>query len=163
MQGEMFCFQCEQTAGGKGCTKLGICGKTTEIAAMQDLLIYQLKGISCYAVKLLDNAEKLDESWIAFVENSMFMTLTNVNFDPEDHLKMLEKSQVIKEAVRKKVGEGVQTEEALYNLSDTKEQILEDAKKAGVMYDPVSYTHLRAHETRHDLVCRLLLEKKKKK
>ena len=62
MQGKMFCFQCEQTAGGKGCTNLGICGKTPEIAAMQDLLIYQLKGISCYAVKLLDKGNKLDES-----------------------------------------------------------------------------------------------------
>ena len=45
----MFCYQCEQTAGGKGCTKLGVCGKTPEVAALQDLLIYQAKGISCYA------------------------------------------------------------------------------------------------------------------
>lgn len=136
MQGKMFCFQCEQTAGGKGCTNLGVCGKTPEIAALQDLLIYQLKGISCYAVKLLDKGEKLDKSWITFIENSMFMTLTNVNFDPEDHLKMLRRSQVIKEDIRKKVGEEkVKSEEALYNLSDSKEQMLEDAKKAGIMYD----------------------------
>ena len=45
----MFCYQCEQTVGGKGCTKRGVCGKTPEIANLQDLLIYQLKGISCYA------------------------------------------------------------------------------------------------------------------
>ena len=45
----MFCYQCEQTAGGKGCTKMGVCGKTPEVAALQDLLIYQIKGISCYA------------------------------------------------------------------------------------------------------------------
>ena len=51
---EMFCYQCEQTAGGKGCTKLGVCGKTPEIAALQDLLIFQLKGISCYAKALAD-------------------------------------------------------------------------------------------------------------
>ena len=136
MQGKMFCYQCEQTAGGKGCTNIGVCGKTPEIAAMQDLLIYQLKGISCYATKLLDKGEKLDKSWISFVENSLFMTLTNVNFDPEAHIDMLKKSQVIKEEVRKKVqDEKVNGEEALYNLSDSKEQILEDAKKAGVMYD----------------------------
>ena len=135
MQGEMFCFQCEQTAGGKGCTKIGVCGKTPEIAAMQDLLIYQLKGISCYATKLLEKGEKLDKSWVSFIENSLFMTLTNVNFDPEAHMKALKKSQEIKEEVRKKVGEGVQGEEALYNLSDSKEEILKDAKKAGVMYD----------------------------
>lgn len=136
MQGKMFCFQCEQTAGGKGCTNVGVCGKTPEIAAMQDLLIYQLKGISCYVIKLLDKGQKPESSWVSFLENSLFMTLTNVNFDPEDHLNMLKRSQVIKEEVRKKVGEEkVKAEEALYNLSDSKEQILEDAKKAGVMYD----------------------------
>src|SRR5665648_889379 len=129
MQGEMFCFQCEQTAGGKGCTRLGVCGKTPEIAALQDLLIYQLKGISCYVTKLLDKGQKPEKSWVSFVENALFMTLTNVNFDPEDHLKMLKKSQELKEDVRKKVGqENVKAEEALYNS--------------------VSYTHLRAHETR---------------
>jgi hydroxylamine reductase len=135
MQGEMFCFQCEQTAGGKGCTKIGVCGKTPEIAAMQDLLIYQLKGISCYATKLLEKGEKLDKSWVSFIENSLFMTLTNVNFDPESHMKALKESQEIKEEIKKKVGEELQGEEALYNLSDSKEQILDDAKKAGVMYD----------------------------
>ena len=45
---EMFCYQCEQTANGKGCTKQGVCGKTPEVANLQDLLIFQLKGISCY-------------------------------------------------------------------------------------------------------------------
>mgnify|MGYP001304132119 CR=1 FL=1 len=136
MQGEMFCFQCEQTAFGKGCTKVGVCGKTPEIAAMQDLLIYQLKGISCYATKLLDKGEKLDKSWVSFIENSLFMTLTNVNFNPDTHMEMLKKSQVIKEEVRKKsLGEKIAGEEALYNLSESKIQILQDAKKAGIMYD----------------------------
>ncbi|MBM7871606.1 hydroxylamine reductase [Clostridium pascui] len=136
MQQEMFCYQCEQTAGGKGCTKIGVCGKTPEIAAMQDLLIYQLKGISSYVVKLIEKGEKLDKSLISFVEDSLFMTLTNVNFDPEAHLDMLKKSQKIKEEVRRKVGqEDINSDEALYDLSNSKEEILEDAKKAGVMYD----------------------------
>jgi hydroxylamine reductase len=136
MQGKMFCFQCEQTAGGKGCTNIGVCGKTPEIAAMQDLLIYQLKGISCYATKLLGSGEKLPKSWVSFVENSLFMTLTNVNFDPNAHMDMLKKSQIIKEEIRKKASnEKITAEEATYNLSDSKEQILEDAKKAGIMYD----------------------------
>ncbi len=136
MQGKMFCFQCEQTAGGKGCTNIGVCGKTPEIAAMQDLLIYQLKGISCYATTLLGRGEKIDKSLVTFIENSLFMTLTNVNFDPEAHINALKKSQEIKEEVRKKAGQvEVVGEEALYNLSASKEQILEDAKCAGVMYD----------------------------
>jgi len=133
---KMFCYQCEQTVGGKGCTKIGVCGKTPEIAAMQDLLIYQLKGISIYAKKLLDNNEKFDDSIATFVEDSLFMTLTNVNFDPNAHITMLEKSQEIKEDLRKKVSDSnISSDYALYNLSSSKEEILEDAKKAGIMYD----------------------------
>lgn len=135
MQEEMFCYQCEQTAGGKGCTKIGVCGKTPEIAGMQDLLIYQLKGISSYCTKLLKKGEKIDKDIVSFVEDSLFMTLTNVNFDPEVHLKTLKKSQIIKEELRQKVQEEVTTPEALYNLSDSKDEILEDSKKAGIMYD----------------------------
>ncbi|MBE6090016.1 MAG: hydroxylamine reductase [Clostridium beijerinckii] len=133
---KMFCYQCEQTAGGKGCTKIGVCGKTPEIAAMQDLLIYQLKGISVYANELLIKSEKIDTSVASFVEDSLFMTLTNVNFDPKSHLIQLKKSQEIKESLREKVkSENISSPEALYNLSDSKESILEDAEKAGIMYD----------------------------
>ena len=133
---EMFCYQCEQTAGGKGCTKIGVCGKTPEIAALQDLLIYQLKGISLYAKKLLEQNEKVDISIATFVEDSLFTTLTNVNFDPNAHIVMLKKSQEIKEALREKIGtEKLTSPYALYNLSSSKEEILEDAKKAGIMYD----------------------------
>ena len=136
MTNQMFCYQCEQTAGGKGCTKIGVCGKTPEIAAMQDLLIYQLKGISVYAKELLKKNEKVNTSIASFVEDSLFMTLTNVNFDPAAHINALEKSQKIKEELRKKVGdEKIDSPYALYNLSSTKEEILEDAKIAGIMYD----------------------------
>ena len=99
---QMFCYQCEQTAGGKGCTKIGVCGKTPEIAAMQDLLIYQLKGISIYAKELLNRNEKIDDSMASFVEDCLFMTLTNVNFDPKSHITMLKRSQQVKEDLRKK-------------------------------------------------------------
>lgn len=133
---QMFCYQCEQTAGGKGCTKIGVCGKTPEIAAMQDLLIYQLKGISIYANELLNRTEKIDDSIASFVEDGLFMTLTNVNFDPKSHITMLKRSQEIKEDLRKKVSDSNTTSDyALYNLSSSKEEILEDAKKAGIMYD----------------------------
>ena len=136
MVDQMFCYQCEQTAGGKGCTKIGVCGKTPEISAMQDLLIYQLKGISVYAKKLLDKNETIDISIASFVEDSLFMTLTNVNFDPVAHLNALKKSQKIKEDLRVKVGDvKIDSPYALYNLSSSKEEILEDAKKAGIMYD----------------------------
>lgn len=63
----MFCYQCEQTAGGKGCTKLGVCGKTPEVSNLQDLLIFQLKGISCYAKEIIEKGEELDKNIVSFL------------------------------------------------------------------------------------------------
>ena len=80
---EMFCYQCEQTANQKGCTKLGVCGKTPEVANLQDLLIFQIKGISCYAKPLIEKGTPMDKSVVSFIENVLFTTLTNVNFDAE--------------------------------------------------------------------------------
>ena len=85
---EMFCYQCEQTAGGKGCTKQGVCGKTAEVANLQDLLLYQLKGISVYAKALMDAGENPEARVVRFVENCLFTTLTNVNFDAAVHVLM---------------------------------------------------------------------------
>lgn len=131
----MFCYQCEQTVGGKGCTKLGVCGKTPEIAGLQDLLIYQLKGISSYAKPLIENEEKIDKEIVAFVENALFTTLTNVNFDVDDHIKLLKESQQIKQKLRSKAPKGEYNDYATYNLSDSLDQMLKDAEKAGIMYD----------------------------
>lgn len=136
MEYPMFCYQCEQTAGGKGCTKVGVCSKTPEIAALQDLLIYQIKGISCYAKELIDKGEKIDKEIVSFVENSLFTTLTNVNFDGDVHEKMLRQSQEIKQSLRSRVSSCANCcEQAEYNLSDTRDQMLKDAKRAGIMYD----------------------------
>lgn len=132
----MFCYQCEQTVGGKGCTKMGVCGKTPEIANLQDLLIYQLKGISCYAKDLIDKGETIDKSIVAFVENSLFTTLTNVNFDAEVHVKLLKESQKIKEELRSKASTDKEyPEQATYNLSKTKDEMLKDSVRAGIMFD----------------------------
>lgn len=131
----MFCYQCEQTFGGKGCTKMGVCGKTPEIAGLQDLLIYQLKGISIYAKALLDRKEKIDKEVVEFVEDSLFTTLTNVNFDAEVHVELLKKSQEIKDKLRELYGEEILKEQATYRLKDRKEDMLKDAEVAGIMYD----------------------------
>ncbi|AIY82437.1 hydroxylamine reductase [Clostridium baratii str. Sullivan] len=135
MENSMFCYQCEQTFGGKGCTKMGICGKTPEIAGLQDLLIYQLKGISIYAKALLDRKEKIDKEVVEFVEDSLFTTLTNVNFDAEVHVELLKKSQEIKDKLRELYGEEILKEQATYRLKDRKENMLKDAEVAGIMYD----------------------------
>lgn len=135
MKNEMFCYQCEQTANSKACTKMGVCGKTPEIANLQDLLIYQLKGISVYAKVIIDENEDLNEEIVKFVENSLFATLTNVNFDLDVHIKMLIESQKIKEELRLKAKKIDYPKEATYNLSSTKEEMLNDAIQAGIMYD----------------------------
>ena len=131
----MFCYQCEQTAGGKGCTKVGVCGKTAEIANLQDLLIYQLKGIACYGKNILDQGKKVDESVSKFIEDCLFTTLTNVNFDSAVHIELLKESQKIKENLRKQANCEIDRDVALYNLSNDKESMLKDSVKAGIMYD----------------------------
>ena len=133
---DMFCYQCEQTAGGKGCTKLGVCGKTPEIANLQDLLIYQLKGISFYAKHLLDSGLNIDKSIVSFIENCLFTTLTNVNFNVDDHVRLLKQSRDIKNSLKNMVGttEYV-TPAAAYELPETKADMLRDAPMAGIMYD----------------------------
>lgn len=145
---EMFCYQCEQTANGKGCTRLGVCGKTPEIANLQDLLIYQVKGISYYGKVLSELGHPIEKAVIAFIESVLFTTLTNVNFDAEVHVQLLQESQKIKDSLREKVSasEGssnlhdsdycsCHTAQAQYRLPSTKSEMLHDAPIAGIMYD----------------------------
>lgn len=142
---EMFCYQCEQTAGGKGCTKLGVCGKTPEIANLQDLLLFQLKGISNYGKILLDQGETVDESVISFIENCLFTTLTNVNFDANVHEELLRESQRIKERMRELAGEAEGTNMYMaYCLPQTRTEMLRDAQKAGIMYDKLLDPDIRS-------------------
>lgn len=137
MENAMFCYQCEQTVGSKGCTKVGVCSKSPELAALQDLLIYQLKGIGFYGYNLLKKGKKIDDEVYKFVMDASFATLTNVNFDPDIFVNYLKHAQKIKEDLSTKSSElpAKIPEEATYKLSETKEQMLVDAKKAGIMYD----------------------------
>lgn len=133
---DMFCYQCEQTAGGKGCTKLGVCGKTPEIANLQDLLIYQLKGISFYAKHLLDSGLNVDKSIVSFIENCLFTTLTNVNSNVDDHVRLLKQSRDIKNNLKNMVGTTEYiTPAAAYELPEAKADMLRDAPIAGIMHD----------------------------
>lgn len=76
----MFCFQCQETARGTGCEVRGVCGKTEEVAKLQDLLIYTLKGISQIVIKGKLDIDKLSDINHQML-NSLFMTITNANFD----------------------------------------------------------------------------------
>ncbi len=136
---EMFCYQCEQTAGGKGCTKQGVCGKTAEVANLQDLLLYQLKGISVYAKALMDAGENPEPRVVRFVENCLFTTLTNVNFDAAVHVDLLKQSQKIKEELRGRAKKARLAEpkavQAAFNLPETKAEMLRVSEVAGIMYE----------------------------
>jgi hydroxylamine reductase len=98
----MFCYQCEQTAKGEGCTRVGVCGKQPEVAGLQDLLIYALKGLSLYAVE----GRKVgihDRNINVFTVQALFSTLTNVNFDPERFVKLINQCVQLRDELKEKV------------------------------------------------------------
>jgi len=84
----MFCYQCEQTVGGTGCTKLGACGKNEDIQSLQDILLFGLKGIAAYAYHARELGAK-DEQVDGFMHEALFKTVTNVSFDLNDHIQMV--------------------------------------------------------------------------
>ena len=95
----MFCFQCEQTVDGKGCTQVGICGKDDDTATLQDLLVHALKGISMFAhraAKLGAHCAAVDE----FVVEALFATLTNVNFDPVSVSALIKQAASMRDRAR---------------------------------------------------------------
>ena len=98
----MFCYQCEQTAKGEGCTKIGVCGKEPDVATLQDLLIYALKGLSLYAVE----GRKVgvtDREVNIFTVEAIFSTLTNVNFDPARFVQMIQRCVTLRDNLKEKV------------------------------------------------------------
>ncbi len=90
----MFCFQCQETALNKACTLKGVCGKTSDVANLQDLLIFLLKGISRNTVKLREAGLEISSNTNKFVMESLFMTITNANFDKERFIER------VKEAIK---------------------------------------------------------------
>ena len=81
MENAMFCFQCQETALCKGCTRVGVCGKKPEVARMQDLLIYATKGLSAVATRLRAEGGTVSREVNHLVTCNLFVTITNANFD----------------------------------------------------------------------------------
>jgi len=96
----MFCYQCEQTAQGSGCTNFGVCGKSPEVADLQDLLIHVTKGISMYAHRARALGVS-DQEIDSFVVEALFTTVTNVNFDEERMEQMIRRAEIIRAKARK--------------------------------------------------------------
>jgi hydroxylamine reductase len=98
----MFCYQCQETAKGTGCTIYGVCGKTDEVANLQDLLLFVIKGISIYSTRLRESGLE-DEAVNKFVFESLFMTITNANFDKERFLQQVREGLKLREMTRQKL------------------------------------------------------------
>ena len=83
MENRMFCYQCQETAKGTGCTMRGVCGKLPETAGLQDLLVYVTKGLSAVTTQLRAEGKEVSEQVNHLVSLNLFTTITNANFDDE--------------------------------------------------------------------------------
>lgn len=142
---EMFCYQCEQAANGTGCKNAGVCGKKPEVAALQDLILFQLKGIGYLAheARLLG---KSDPAADRFIVEALFTTVTNVNFDPERLEKIIREGEAIRQkalalytAAAKTVTGQVDGFDlpaaALFSPSETLDELVESGKEHGILAD----------------------------
>jgi len=145
---QMFCYQCEQTAKGQGCTIVGVCGKTPDVATLQDLLVYLLRGVSQLAIE----AEKIgvkDEQLGVFTCKALFATLTNVNFDADSIVEYIKKAAELREQLRLKMqakGASVSFNEGPVTLilGKTKESLIEQGKLLGIKSDPAENPDLHS-------------------
>ena len=105
MENQMFCYQCQETAGCKGCTISGVCGKKPEVARMQDLLIYVTKGLSAITTELRAEGNTVDSSIDHLVSVNLFTTITNANFDRDAIIDRIKDTLKTKQSLLKKVSE----------------------------------------------------------
>ena len=99
---QMFCYQCEQTAKGTGCTVAGVCGKTADVANLQDLLVYKLRELSQLVIQAQKTGVR-DEKINVFTAEALFVTLTNVNFDPVAIAAYIRKTAEMHEKLHKQL------------------------------------------------------------
>ena len=96
---KMFCYQCQETAKGTGCTVRGVCGKTSDVANLQDLLLFVLKGIAHYRVQLRA-LDAIDHSADRFILDGLFMTITNANFDKQRFVEKIKEAIKLREQLK---------------------------------------------------------------
>ncbi|HOU24618.1 MAG TPA: hydroxylamine reductase [Anaerolineae bacterium] len=134
---EMFCYQCQETAKNTGCTVRGVCGKEPEVAALQDLLIWTLKGLSFYGVAARKKGADTSEADL-FVAEGLFTTITNANFDPERFVALVKHAVTLRDQLRAKAGvAGPVPEMATWKPSKwTVEELVAKGATVGVRSDP---------------------------
>lgn len=103
MEQNMFCYQCQETAGCSGCTRMGVCGKTPQVAAMQDLLIWVTKGLSAVTTQLRKEGQDVDRKINHLITRNLFTTITNVNFDNESIIAQMEETLRVKDGLLSRI------------------------------------------------------------
>ena len=131
----MFCYQCEQTAQGKGCTQMGVCGKNPEVAALQDLLIHALKGLSIVAVEGRKRGI-YDREIDRFVCEAAFATLTNVNFNAERIAELIRQTVAYRDRLNLLVKAKLPEDLASFAPSDDIADLVKRGKKVGIKAEP---------------------------
>ncbi|MDD5603162.1 MAG: hydroxylamine reductase [Eubacteriales bacterium] len=128
----MFCYQCQETAKGTGCTIRGVCGKNAEVANLQDLLIYALKGLSKIIVKVGTDASDIKDI-SGEVLRSLFMTITNANFDDVAIEKQIRKIIGFRDKLVKELPSSADLHDAAIFKAGTREEMLDKASSSGVL------------------------------
>ena len=103
MDNKMFCYQCQETAGNKGCTQMGVCGKNPEVAGLQDVLVYVSKGLSAITTRLRKEGKPVSKDVNHFITLNLFITITNANFDEEAIMDRIEASLKLRRELIKQV------------------------------------------------------------
>ncbi len=131
-QETMFCFQCQETAGNHGCTRVGVCGKTSDVAAMQDLLINTTKGLSAITTQLRKEGKEIDQDVNHLITLNLFTTITNANFDKKVIEMRIEKTLEKEKELLEQVEDKSTLPEASF-WQGGKEDYMERAGKVGVL------------------------------
>ena len=136
---KMFCYQCQETAQGKGCTVIGVCGKTAKTAKLQDLLIYTTKGVALYS-SILRKEGKVSQEINRYLINSLFITITNANFDDNAIIEEIRKGIKIRKELELSLNEENKKEVEKFShlvnwQAETDEEIVEfsNEKKVGIL------------------------------
>lgn len=133
MNNKMFCYQCQETAGCKGCTVRGVCGKTPELAAMQDVLIYVTKGLACVTTKLRTQKENISSEVNYLITLNLFTTITNANFDRDVIVNRIKETLKVKNELIKKVSDRDSLPEAALWYAESEEEFENKALAASVL------------------------------
>ena len=132
MENKMFCYQCQETAGCKGCTQSGVCGKKPDVAAMQDLLVYATKGLSAVTTALRQEGKEVSLDINHLITLNLFTTITNANFHKEAIIARIEETLSVKEGLIRQLADSSGLPEAAL-WSGARDEFAAKAAETGVL------------------------------